>query len=62
MMAMPSRLTADGTYCKAITGTEEEFAALDASYAHLCALRDQVIGMGVIPPVAEWKTINPNMR
>ena len=62
MMAMPSRLTSDGTYCKAITGTEEEFAALEASYAHLCALRDQVIGMGVIPPVAEWKTINPNLR
>lgn len=61
LMAMPSRITADGTYCKAITGTPEELADLDKSYAHLCDLRDQVIGMGILPPVEEWKRINPNL-
>ena len=61
MMAMPSRITADGVYCKAISGTESELAALDNSYKHLTALRDQVLGMGVLPPVAEWKSINPNV-
>lgn len=62
MMAMPSRITSDGVYCKAITGTEEELAALDRSYEHLCALRDQVIGMGVLPPVETWGDINPNLK
>lgn len=61
LMAMPSRITADGTYCKAITGTAEELADLDKSYAHLCALRDQVIGMGVLPPVSDWHKYNPNL-
>ena len=61
MMAMPSKIGADGTYVKAITGTAEELADLDKSYGHLCALRDQVIGLGVLPPVAEWKSINPNL-
>jgi malate dehydrogenase len=61
MMAMPSIITADGTYTKAITGTAEELADLDKSYEHLCALRDQVIGMGVLPAVSEWSKVNPNL-
>ncbi|MBO5779714.1 MAG: malate dehydrogenase [Muribaculaceae bacterium] len=62
MMAMPSRLTSDGVYTKIVSGTAEEMAALDQSYGHLCALRDQVIGMGVLPPVEKWNEINPNIN
>lgn len=61
MMAMPSRLTNDGVYTKIVCGTEEEMKSLDASYGHLCALRDQVIGMGVLPPVEKWNEVNPNL-
>lgn len=61
MMAMPSRITSDGVYTKIVTGTPDEMKALDASYAHLCALRDQVIGMGVLPPVEKWSEVNPNL-
>ena len=60
MMAMPSVITADGCYCKAISGTAAEIAALDKSYEHLQALRDQVIGMGILPPVEKWAELNPN--
>ncbi|MCC8117417.1 MAG: malate dehydrogenase [Bacteroidales bacterium] len=61
MMAMPSRLTNDGVYTKIVTGTPEEMADLEKSYGHLCALRDQVIGMGVLPAIENWKDINPNL-
>jgi len=61
MMAMPSRINADGVYTKAINGTPEEMAALQASYEHLCKMRDEVIGMGVLPPVSQWHEINPNI-
>ncbi len=61
MMAMPSRLTNDGVYTKIVTGTPEEMADLEKSYGHLCALRDQVIGMGVLPAIEDWKKINPNL-
>ena len=61
MMAMPSRITNDGVYTKIITGTEAEMADLDKSYGHLCALRDQVIAMGVLPAIESWKEINPNL-
>ena len=36
-------------------------AALQASYEHLCKMRDEVINMGVLPPVAEWHKYNPNI-
>lgn len=61
MMAMPSQITADGVYTKIVCGTAEEMADLDKSYEHLCALRDQVIGMGVLPAIDQWKSINPNL-
>lgn len=62
MMAMPSRLTNDGVYTKIVTGTPAEMASLDKSYGHLCALRDQVIEMGVLPPVEKWNEVNPNIN
>lgn len=61
MMAMPTRITSDGVYTKPVMGTAEEVAALDASYAHLQGLRDQVIAMGAMPALKEWGKINPNL-
>ena len=61
MMAMPSRINGDGVYTKAINGTPEEMAAIQASYEHLCKMRDEVIAMGVLPPVSQWHEINPNI-
>lgn len=62
MMAMPTVITKNGTYRKDFVGTDEEMASLDASYKHLCDLRDQVIAMGVLPPVEKWGEINPNLK
>lgn len=62
MMAWETSITADGCHCAALNGTAEEQAALDKSYEHLCALRDEVIAMGVLPPVAEWNKLNPNIK
>ena len=45
-----------------MVGTPEEEAALAKSYEHLCALRDEVIALGVLPPVAEWNALNPNIK
>ena len=62
LMAMESEITADGVHCKDVHGTAEEHALLTESYKHLCTLRDEVIAMGVIPPVAEWKRLNPHLE
>ncbi|MDE6570506.1 MAG: malate dehydrogenase [Alistipes sp.] len=59
LMAMESEITADGIRYKDVHGTPEEHATLTESYKHLCTLRDEVIAMGVIPPVAEWSKLNP---
>jgi hypothetical protein len=45
-----------------VKGTPEEAAALDPSDAHRCALRDEVIAMGVLPPVSEWHKVNPDIK
>ncbi len=61
LMALPTRITADGIYQKPIIGTAEELAKLDDSYKHLQNLRDQVIGMGKLPAVEKWHEVNPNL-
>jgi malate dehydrogenase len=61
LMAMETTLDQDGVQWSMPTGTEEELAALRASYEHLEKMRDEVIGMGVIPPVDEWSSVNPNL-
>ena len=61
MMAMPTVIDADGVHYGEIDGTAEEMAALDASYAHLCAMRDEIISLNIIPAVEDWKTVNPNL-
>ena len=61
LMAMPTVIDSTGVHFGEVTGTPEEIAALDASYAHLQVMRDEIISLGIIPPVEEWKTINPNL-
>ncbi len=61
MMAMDTTLDENGCSYKMPAGTPEELAKLDASYAHLCKMRDEVVALGIIPPVAEWPEVNPNL-
>lgn len=61
MMAMETSITVDGAHFKEVKGTADEHAELVKSYQHLCALRDEVIGMGVLPAISEWKKLNPNI-
>ena len=42
-------------------GTPAELADLKASYDHLCEMRDEIINLGIIPPVTDWKLLNPNL-
>ena len=61
MMAMETTVNKDGITCTPVKGTPEEEKELDKSYEHLCALRDEVIKLGVMPPIADWDKINPNL-
>lgn len=61
MMAMPTTIDKTGVHFTAPQGTPDEMAALQASVAHLGKMRDEIISLGIIPPVAEWKTENPNL-
>ena len=36
-------------------------AELKKSYEHLCEMRQEVIGLGIVPPVEEWKKDNANL-
>ena len=42
-------------------GTAAELTELKVSYGHLVKLRDEVVAMGVLPPLADWKKTNPNL-
>ena len=59
MMAMETTLDHSGVHWQTPTGSDEEMAALRASYEHLVKLRDEVIEMGVLPPTAEWEHLAP---
>lgn len=61
MMAMETTLDRNGVHYKEVEGTPEEKAELNQSYHHLCKLRDEVIALGVLPPISEWHSINPNI-
>lgn len=61
MMAMETSLDKSGVHYKKPKGKKEEHEALNQSYKHLCALRDELISAGVIPPIREWKKINSNL-
>ncbi len=62
MMAMETELGAHGVTWQDPTGTPQEIEALKESYGHLVKLRDEVIGMGILPPVADWPKVNPHLR
>ena len=62
MMAMETTVDKNGVEVKPVGGTPEEHKELDQSYHHLCKLRDEVISLGIIPPISEWATINPNLK
>lgn len=61
MMAMPTVIDAAGVHYTSPEGTAEEMAALQASYKHLCEMRDEIVTLGIIPAVADWKKSNPNL-
>lgn len=62
MMAMETTVDKNGVTVKPVQGTPEEEKELEQSYKHLCTLRDEVIAMGVLPPIDEWNKLNPNIK
>ncbi len=61
MMAMDTTLDKNGCSFKVPTGTPEEIAKLDASYEHLCKMRDELVTLNIVPPIEKWSEINPNL-
>ena len=61
MMAMETTLNQDGLSYAMPSGSEADIAALRESYTHLCTLRDEVVDMGVLPPLSDWSAVNPNL-
>ena len=61
MMAMKTTMTAEGAKFEVPQGTAEENAKLDQSYEHLCKMRDELVTLNIVPPIAEWSKINPNL-
>ena len=60
-MAMPTVIDATGVHYSAPEGTPAEMADLRASYEHLCKMRQEIIDLGIVPPIAEWGKENPNL-
>ena len=61
MMAMKTTLDENGASYEVPQGTPEENAKLDASYEHLCKMRDELVTLNIVPPISEWNKINPNL-
>ena len=61
MMAMDTTLDTNGCTYKMPVGTPEEMAKLDASYEHLCKMRDELVTLNIVPAISEWSKINPNL-
>ena len=61
MMAMKTTMTSEGAKFEVPQGTAEENAKLDQSYEHLCKMRDELVTLNIVPPIAEWSKINPNL-
>ncbi len=61
MMAMDTTLDTNGCTYRMPQGTPEELAKLDASYEHLCKMRDELVTLNIVPPIEEWSNINPNL-
>ncbi|MCA9214921.1 MAG: hypothetical protein KDB27_17740 [Planctomycetales bacterium] len=61
MMAMETKIGTGGVSYSTPTGTDEELAELTESYGHLVKLRDEVIDMGILPPLDQWSSVNSNL-
>jgi malate dehydrogenase len=61
MMAADTTFTEDGVVGSIPAGDDEDMAALRTSYQHVAKLRDEVIAAGILPPVSEWKSLNPHV-
>lgn len=61
MMAMETTVDKNGVTVHPVNGTPVEKKELDQSYHHLCKLRDEVISLGIIPPIDKWHDINLNL-
>lgn len=61
MMAMNTTLDTTGAHYKVPQGTAEENAKLDASYEHLCKMRDELVTLNIVPETSKWSEINPNL-
>ncbi len=62
MMAMDTTLDATGCHYTMPVGTAEELAKLDASYEHLCKMRDELVTLNIVPAIEKWGEINPNLQ
>lgn len=61
MMAMNTTLDTTGAHYTVPEGTPEENAKLDASYEHLCKMRDELVTLNIVPEISKWNEINPNL-
>lgn len=61
MMAMNTTMDTTGCHYEVPAGTAEEVAKLDASYEHLCKMRDELVTLNIVPAISEWSKINPNL-
>ena len=61
MMAMDTTMDERGCTYVNPAGTPEEMASLDASYEHLCKMRDELVTLDIVPPISEWSKVNPNL-
>lgn len=59
MMAMETTMDKNGVSFKPVAGTPAEQAELEKSYQHLCKMRDEVIELGIMPPIDKWGEYNP---
>jgi malate dehydrogenase len=61
MMAMETQLGPQGVSYRIPSGTADEMSALRESYGHLTKLRDEVVQMGILPPLDQWRQVNPHL-
>ena len=61
MMAMNTTLDTTGAHYVMPEGTAEENAKLDASYEQLGKMRDELVTLNIVPEIAKWNEINPNL-
>jgi len=61
MMGMETRIDREGVHWEMPRGTADEIAELRASYEHVAKLRDEVIAMGLLPPLDRFASVNPNL-